>query len=588
MKPFDGRLLKYAKATRRYIIFLVALGVVSAVLVGVQILLISGATAPVFYGQKTPRQVLPLVAALGVVFLMRTLLTYLQEAFGHRSAVHVITDLRTKTLRHAGELGDRWLAGNTSSVVTLATRGLEDLEDYYVKFLPNLFLCVTASPLLLILVASLDWISALFIIGCIPLVPIFMILIGKMTSRYAAQRLTAMQKLGAQMLDLLAGLSTLKALGREKGPEGRVVKLGKDFAAKTMQTLYVAFLSGAVLEFLTTLSTAIVAVNIGFRMVGGDVLLFEGLAVIMLTPEVFKPLREVGSQFHASANGITSAGKAFEILETPLAPHTGGTAVPDLDRATIEFRELSVYAPGRATVAPHQLSGTIKPGAVTALYGPSGAGKSTAINVLLGLLAADEGAVTVGGISITDLDRAAWWEQISWVPQRPVILPGTVLENIDNPQVSAAELAAAAELTGFSDVVAQLPQGWDTFIGQDGVGMSLGQRQRLALTRALVAPKKVVVLDEPSAHLDAVGEKYVTDVVQALRASGHTVIVIAHRAAILEIADQVMAVSSGSRDISAELAAAAAERESAQIADWLESHTTDYALPASWKSGGKQ
>lgn len=587
MKPFDGRLLKYAKATRRYIIFLVVLGVVSAALVGVQILLIAGATAPVFYGQKTPLQVLPLVGALGVVFLIRTALTYVQEAFGHRSAVHVITDLRTKALHHAGELGDRWLAGNSSSIVTLTTRGLDDLEDYYVKFLPNLFLCVTASPLLLILVARLDWISALFIIGCIPLVPLFMILIGKMTARYASQRLAAMQKLGDQMLDLLAGLSTLKALGREKGPEGRVVKLGKDFAAKTMQTLYVAFLSGAVLEFLTTLSTAIVAVNIGFRMVGGDVLLFEGLAIIMLTPEVFKPLREVGSQFHASSNGITAAEKAFAILETPLPQHSDSSAVPNLDRAPIEFHGLSVYAPGRATVAPHQLSGTIKPGEVTALAGPSGAGKSTAISVLLGLLTADEGSVTVGDVPVSELNRSAWWEQISWVPQRPVLFPGTVLENIDNPQISAADLAAAAELTGFSDVVAALPHGWDTFIGQGGVGMSLGQRQRLALTRALVATKKIVVLDEPSAHLDAVGEKYVVDAVRALRANGHTVIVIAHRAAILEIANNVITVASGTRNISSELADAAAELESAQIVEWLESHTADYALPASWKTGGK-
>lgn len=310
--------MKYAKDTRAYIAFLVVLGLVMTALVGAQIFLIAGIAAPVFYGEKTLGELRWLMVALAAVMLVRVVVQYVQGAYGHRSAVNVIADLRTKVLRHAGDLGDRWLSdGHTSNVVTLVIRGLDDLEDYFVQFLPQLFLCFSATPLMIFAVFLLDPLSAIMIVLCIPLIPLFMILIGKMTSKYSNDRLEAMQKLGTQLLDLLSGLATLKGLGREKGPQTRVKALGDSFAEKTMQTLYVAFLSGAALEFLTTLTTALVAVEVGLRMVNGNLLLYEGLAIIMLTPEALKPLREVGTQFHASANGVAAAQKAFEILDMP-------------------------------------------------------------------------------------------------------------------------------------------------------------------------------------------------------------------------------------------------------------------------------
>lgn len=585
MKPFDPRLMKYARDTRGYIFFLVVLGILMTALIGVQTFLIAGIAAPIFYGDKDVSQVLPLIIVLAVVFLIRTLVSYVQGAVGHRSALKVITDLRTRVLRHAGELGDRWLSkGNTSQVVTLSTRGLDDLEDYFVQFLPQLLLCFTATPALLFVIIWLDWISALLIIGCIPLIPIFMILIGKMTSRYSNERLAAMQKLGTQLLDLLAGLATLKALGREKGPQERVKKLGDSFAKKTMQTLYVAFLSGAALEFLTTLSTALVAVSVGFRMVDGEILLFEGLVIIMLTPELFKPLREVGTQFHASSNGVAAAEKAFTILETPLPPASGTAPVPNLDTTAIRFNDLSVFAPGRATVAPANLSAEIPPGQVTILRGPSGSGKTTAVNVLLSLLEPSSGSVTVGETDLRDIDREAWWSNITWVPQRPVLVPGTVATNLEvtDPHNDPA-LERAAELTGFAEIVKTLPHGWDTVIGHGGTGLSVGQRQRLALTRALISSRKIVIMDEPSAHLDAVSEEYVSGVVRMLKETGHTVVVIAHRSAISALADVVIDVSSTTRDITAELDEEKAAREAAQAVEWIETHGIDYSLPGSWK-----
>ncbi|WP_188043874.1 thiol reductant ABC exporter subunit CydD [Changpingibacter yushuensis] len=548
MKPLDRRLLTYAKDARNYIILLVATGLLSAVLVIAQSLLIAGTVAPVIDGDKTFAEVAHLIAFLAGVFALRLVITYVQEAFGHRAALKVIADLRTKVLRHAGDVGERWLSrGHTSSTVTLVTDALDDLEPYFVNFLPQLILTATVTPISLIVILSLDWLSAIAIIVCIPLIPIFMILIGRMTQSYSESRLASMQKLGQQLLDLLAGLTTLKALGREQGPRKRVKDLGDDYAEKTMQTLYVAFLSGAALEFLATLSTALVAVEVGLRLVAGHIGLYAGLAIIMLTPEVFRPLREVGSQFHASADGVAASSQVFDILDEEVPVVSGTTPAPDLTTSTIEISKLNVRAPGRATIAPCGLSGTIEPGKITALAGPSGSGKSTTASVLLKLLEPSSGAITAAGIPLDSIDQESWWKQVTWVPQRPVIVPGTLRENIGAEL--GPELTQASQLTGFADVVAALANGWDTFVGQGGVGLSVGQRQRLALTRALVEARPLVVLDEPSAHLDAVSEQYVSQTVQALRDQGHTVLVIAHRAAILDVADHVITVSADHTEV---------------------------------------
>ncbi|WP_455952478.1 thiol reductant ABC exporter subunit CydD [Arcanobacterium haemolyticum] len=547
MKPFDPRLMQYARATRGYIALLVGLGLILTLLIAAQTYLIAAIISPVFYGDSTLSASSGMLIALVVVFMARTAVTFVRGAIGHRSAMRVITELRTRVLRHAGDLGDRWLSrGNTNEVVTLTTRGLDDLEDYFVHFLPELFLTATATPLLLLMVTYMDFLSGLMIVLCLPLIPLFMILIGKMTASYSAKRLSAMQRLGSQLLDLLGGLATLKGVGRESGPAQRVDDLGTSFARRTMNTLYVAFLSGAALEFITTLTTALVAVSVGLRMVTGNVLLFEGLVVIMLTPEVLRPLREVGTQFHASANGVAAADRAFKILESKPYEHSGTAQVPDMSITPIRFDSVSVLAPGRATVAPANLNATIAPGTVTVIRGHSGSGKSTAINVLLGLIPASSGRVLIGDLELSHLDRRSWWGTITWVPQRPAIVVGTVADNLGtDPSVDA--VAEAVQLTGFDKVIATLPHGWDTMLGQGGIGLSVGQRQRLALTKALMSPSQIVILDEPSAHLDAIAEEYVSATIAHLRSQGRTVIVIAHRSAMSDLADSIIDVVSSSR-----------------------------------------
>ena len=547
--------MRYARSARRYIAATAVTGMVTAVLVVAQAFLISGAVSRVTSEGASPTSVRGLVMALGAVVVARALVVLLQEAHAHRSATGTIVELRRLVLEHTARLGPRWQALHGAETATLVTRGLDDLEPYFTRYLPQLVLAATVTPATVLVLITQDWPAAVAVVCTLPLIPIFMILIGRMTQSVSQERLETMRVLGDQVLDLISGLTTLKALGRERGPAERVRSLGGAYRRTTMSTLRIAFLSGAVLEFITTLSVAIIAVEIGFRLVAGRLDLFTGLLVLMVAPEVYQPLRQVGFQFHASANGVAAAESVFEVLETPV-PKRGTLPAPDLRTAGIELDAVSVAA--RGTWAPAGLSATIRPGGLVALIGQSGAGKTTATQILLGLMPADRGQVRIvpdsghapqgGAVDLSEIDPATWWEQIAWVPQRPTITPGTVLDNVA-PGASVGdgvpdELAEAARATGFDEVVATLPQGWETTVGSGGAGLSVGQRQRLALTRALYSTAPLVVMDEPTAHLDAASEAHVLTAVRALHASGRTVVVIAHRPALIALAEQAVVVES--------------------------------------------
>ena len=549
--------MRNAHAARRYIVITALLGGATAVLVVVQAVLISRSVSSVVASHAALSTVAPLVGLLALVMAARTAVLYAQEFLAHRAATRTIIQLRRRVLEHAAALGPRWAAEHDSGTATLLTRGLDDLEPYFTRYLPQLLLAATVTPLTGLILLVEDLPSAVAVACTIPLIPVFMILIGRLTQRHSEERLEAMERLGGQVLDLLAGLPTLKALGREAGPAKRVRALGQAYNTATMQALRVAFLSGAVLEFITTLSVAIVAVQVGFRLLFGHMDLATALLVIMIAPEVYQPLRQVGFHFHASANGVAAANAVFEVLGAPL-PGRGTLPAPDLSSAVIEIEDLGVAA--RGSWAPAGLTARIRPGRLVALAGSSGAGKTTTSQVLLSLLPADRGAVRVVGpagdaVDLSQIDPATWWAQIAWVPQRPVIVPDTVLANVIGPDRAAEldgarpeerlpRLCTAARATGLDEVVSALPRGWRTRVGQGGVGLSVGQRQRLSLTRALMSDAPLVVLDEPTAHLDAASEAHVLDGVEMLRSQGRTVVVVAHRAALLARADDVIEVSS--------------------------------------------
>lgn len=550
MRPFDPRLLRYARSARGPIAVTALLGTLTALLVLAQALLISAALSPVVSGTASLANVWPFIVGIAAVFACRALIVAAREAVSTRAAAAAVRELRGRVVDASVTLGPRWRATKGAETTTLLSTGLEDLRPYFVSFLPQLVLVCTVTPAALGVILLLDFWSAFIALLVIPLIPIFMILIGRFTQAASEDKLASMKRLTAQLLDLMSGLPTLRGLGREKAPRTHLHALGAANTKATMATLRVAFLSGGVLEFLTTLSVALVAVEVGMRLVFGNISLFHGLAVIMLAPEVFEPLRQVGAQFHASANGVTASKAAFDIIEEAEAVASPGTdACPDMARTDIVLDGLGVRA--RGAWAPAPTSGVITPGIVTALCGPSGAGKSTIVACLLADMTPDAGRVLLrpsasssesGESVLSDLDPAAWRRQISWVPQSPTLVPGTILDNMGDLPLD--DLSDAAAATGFDEVLASTPDGWNTVIGSGGVGLSVGQRQRLALTRALAAHSQVVILDEPTAHLDAVSEETVVRAIDAMRDAGRTVIVIAHRAAMMEAADTVIDVRS--------------------------------------------
>ncbi|MFE5340930.1 thiol reductant ABC exporter subunit CydD [Isoptericola sp. NPDC056578] len=575
MKPLDPRLLRRARAARWYVALTAALGVAAAGAVVLQAFAIAHTLGPAVTAGSAGAplalaDVAPWLGALVAAIAARAVIAWAQERYAQKAAADVVAELREQVVAHAVALGPRPTGGGTdgegaAATATLATRGLDDLGPYLVRYLPQLLLTAILTPALVLVVLGLDWVSALICVVTLPLVPLFMWLVGVMTAGASERRLRTIERLGSQVLDLLAGLPTLRAFGREIGPGARVRALGDASRRTTMGTLRIAFLSGMVLELLTTLSVAIVAVGVGLRLVEGMIALVPAIAVLVLAPEVYLPLRRVGAEFHASTDGLAAADRAFTLLERPV-PVAGTTPAPALAGATLVLDGVGVRAGDRDVLAPAGLTarvplGTGRPGGgrVVALRGPSGAGKSTTALVLLGLLRPDEGRVLVeapGAALPTDLgtvDPATWWPQVTWVPQRPTLAPGTVRDAVtDGRPVPADALAAAARTTGLDDVVAGLPQGWDTPVGLGGTGLSVGQRQRVALAAALLdgetpgdgAPPPLVLLDEPTAHLDARGEQVVLDTVRAWRDAGRTVVVVAHRASLLALADQVVDVSS--------------------------------------------
>ncbi|WP_200831573.1 thiol reductant ABC exporter subunit CydD [Varibaculum vaginae] len=556
MKPLDPRLLKYARSARLAIAITAITGIMQAGLVVAQCFLISALISPVISLRQPWDQVAHFAFWLAAISLARVALTYFRSNHQHKAAKKAIRELRGQVLAHCLKLGPRWLARKGTDTVTLATRGLEKLGPYFVDYIPQLILAVTVTPLVLLVMAIMDFWSALVAIITIPLIPIFMVIIGLMTQSASDRRLATMQHLGRQLLDLVAGLATLKSLGRHRGPEKQISSIGKTYTQTTMATLRIAFLSGAVLEFISILSVAIVAVTVGLRMVAGGLDLYTGLIAIMLAPEVYAPVRQVGKFFHASADGLSASQSAFEILET--APATSGDKpAPNLKETTITITDLGMRA--RGAWAPNAVKMEIKPATITALIGKSGEGKTTTVMTLLKQLSSDRGSITLTDASgktrnLDEVSPDSWWEQTSWLPQMPLLLPGTLAQNIAEspshlnelfPQGNVGEkVRKAARLAGFEEVVAKLPDGWNTFLRAGGEGISGGQRQRLALVRALLSTKQLIVLDEPSAHLDAHLVAQVAQVVQQLKETGKTVVLIAHRQELAQLADQVIPISS--------------------------------------------
>lgn len=545
MKPIDPRLLRYARATRLFLAAVVALGLVGAALVVAQAMLIAEVVVGGFEeGLSLPGLRTPLLL-LAAVAVGRALVAWLTELAAYRAGAAVKSELRGRLMERAAQLGPDWLSGQrTGSLVALATRGVDALDDYFARYLPQLGLAVVVPLAVLARIVTEDWVSAAIIVVTLPLIPLFMILIGWATQSRMDRQWRLLSRLSGHFLDVVAGLPTLKVFGRAKAQAESIRTITSEYRRATLRTLRIAFLSSFALELLATLSVALVAVTIGMRLVHGELDLYTGLVILILAPEAYLPIRQVGAQYHAAAEGLSAAEEIFAVLETE--PREAGTRdVPATPR--LELDGVTVRHAGRGEPSLAGASLVVEPGETVALVGPSGVGKSTLLQVVLGFAVPDEGHVRVGGTDLAELSPERWRERIAWVPQRPHLFAGTIAENVRLARPDADDEAVAAALrdAGASDFVADLPQGALTLLGEDGAGLSAGQRQRLALARAFLADRPLLLLDEPTANLDGETEAGIVEAVRRL-AAGRTVLLVVHRPALLSVADRVVRLEPGS------------------------------------------
>jgi len=538
----DPRLLHYARGTRRYLLLTVVLGGVTAGLVLAQAWLIANTVSDVVFRHEGVARVRTLVVLLAIVILGRSLVAWLGERAAQRASASAKSDLRTALVEKITELGpagiDRVRSG---SLVVMATSGIDALDSYFARYLPQLFLAVIVPVTVIVVTLGADWISALIIAVTVPLIPLFMALVGASTRVRMHRQARLLQRLAGHFLDVVAGLPTLKVFGRAKAQVAAVRDVTNHYRTATMATLKVAFLSSLILELLATFSVALVAVSVGLRLLGGHLSFATALFVLILAPEAYLPLRLLGTNYHASAEGMKAAEDVFEVLERPVPWHGHRDDVPDPSTSSLHIERLEVTYPGRTLPALRDVSLSVEPGEVLAIAGPSGCGKSSLLGVLLGLIPASRGSVTVDGVDLTDLDPGAWRALVAWVPQRPHLFARSIADNVrlGRPDATDHDVRCAISDAGLDKVVARLPQGPETMLGTDGAGLSAGERQRVALARAFLRDAPLLLLDEPTASLDGRTEEGVLSAVRRLMV-GRTVVMAAHRPSLLAVCDRVI------------------------------------------------
>jgi thiol reductant ABC exporter CydD subunit len=558
VRALDPRLVHRARPVRVLLGVDVALGVATALLVLVQATLLAWIVAHAFHGASLGAVATDLVL-LTLAFAARGLLTWGFEVAGARAASDVLSELRLELVARRLRAQPAALDGvEGAEVAAAAVQGVDGLAAYFGRYLPQVVLACVVPLAVLGWVAAIDLTSALLMLVTLPLVPVFMWLIGRYTEERTRERWLALRLLSTHFLDVVRGLPTLRMLNRSRAQAESIGEVSERYRRTTMATLRVSFLSGSVLELAATLGVALVAVTVGVRLVGGGLGLQAGLTVLVLAPELYLPLRQLGAQFHASADGIAVAERILALVEARAEVGPGGALAPPSPAAgAVRFERVSFAYPSRPGLVLDGLDLELAPGETVALVGESGAGKSTVASLLLRLAEPTAGRVTVDGVDLARCNTKSWRRRLAWVPQHPTLFRGTVADNIrlGRPDASDEEVRAAAELAGADAFVRALPSGYETLVGDGGRPLSAGERRRVGLARAFLRDARLVVLDEPTADLDPESAELVGRAVERLR-RGRTVLLIAHRPDLARRADRVVVLEGGA-------AAVLTEREAA-------------------------
>ncbi len=523
------------------------LGTVAALLVLAQAVLLADVAARSFEGASLHAVVWPLVL-LSAVVCARAAAAWGFEVVGRRGAARILSRLRLNLVECRLVHQPASLDGSESSeLATLAVTGIDALEGTFARYLPQVVLAVLVPLAVLALVASVDLTSAGVMLLTLPLVPVFMWLVGRYTEQRARARWQALALLAHHFADVVRGLPTLRAFNRSHAQAEQIDLVSDRYRVATMGTLRVAFLSGTVLELAATIGVALVAVTVGVRLVDGGIGLRAGLTVLVLAPELYLPIRNVAAQFHASADGAAVAGRLLDLTEAPATVRPRSRAqAPDLRIAPIRLERVSFCYPDRAQPALVDVDLVLAAGETVALVGPSGAGKSTIASLLLRLFDPTGGRVLADDLDVASFEPAAWRRQLAWLPQRPTLLCETVEENIRlaDPTAGFERVRAAAELAGAAAFVEALPDGYETVVGDGGRPLSAGQTRRLALARAFLRNVPFVILDEPTAHLDPESAARVAAAIERRRGSC-TTLLISHDPELAALCDRIVRIEDG-------------------------------------------
>jgi ATP-binding cassette, subfamily C, bacterial CydD len=546
LRALDPRLVRRAGAVRALLALDAALGVVAALLVLAQAALIAAVAARAFGGASLD-ELAGLLALLVLATVGRAAAAFAFDVLGRRAATGVLASLRL-------ELVERRLRGRpaaldgveSAEVATAAVSGLDALETTFARYLPQVVLAVTIPIAVLVFVAVTDPLSAGVMLLTLPLVPVFMWLVGRYTEQRARERWQSLALLATHFLDVVRGLPTLRAFNRGEAQTEQIRAVSEEYRRTTMATLRVAFLSGTVLELAATLGIALVAVTVGVRLVEGGIGFEAGLTVLVLTPELYLPLRNLAAQFHASADGLAVTQRLLDLVDVDVGARAGAGAAPSPRHAPVRLEGVSFAYPTRPALVLDEVDLELRPGETVALVGPSGGGKSTIASLLLLLAEPAGGRVTAGGVDLAACAAESWRAEIAWVPQQPTLFRGSVADNIrlGMPAAGDREVRAAAARAGADAFVLALPEGYDTLVGEGARPLSAGELQRIALARAFLRDAALVILDEPTANLDPASAEIVSEAVERLR-PGRTVLLIVHRPELVAHADRIVHLQEG-------------------------------------------
>jgi ATP-binding cassette subfamily C protein CydD len=544
----NGELFRRVRSARLFVGVAVALGILSAAATVAQMIFLSQIIDRVFLKGLSLADVRgPLLLLLGAM-LARAALLWTREVVAGRGAVRVKSALRERLYAQLLRLGPAYAAGEKAGeLATTATVGVERIEPYFARYLPQVALSAAVPLLVVAYVLPRDLSSGMLLMITAPVIPVMMVLVGSYAEEHINRQWATLSRMGAHFLDTLQGLTTLKVFGREAAEGERVAAVSEEFRERTMRVLKFAFLSGLVLEFMTSVSIALIAVVLGVRLVSGNVPFEEALVVLLLAPEFYRPLRELGSHRHAAMEGKAAAERILEILGAPVPTSSDlGPSAQISGAPRIEFSGVGFAYPGSEVPALSGVDLVLEPRTLTAVVGRSGAGKSTLVNLLMRFADPSEGVILAHGAPISALPAVQWRENVALVPQRPHLFYGTLLENIRlaRPEASREEVEEAARLAGAHEFAGRMPRGYETQIGEHGVRLSGGEAQRVAIARAFLKDAPVLILDEPTSNLDPESERLIRLALERL-AEDRTALIVAHRLNTVRTADRVVVLEEG-------------------------------------------